>query len=147
MGSLRKNLNILIIGVLICIVILVFINGFNDTELEKVEFVPGVEFENIELIGNHKGETQWRLISQQLHQKEELVYLTKIEQVVLFSAGEPKYYVYADKGIWDRNQGWLQLTDNVTVVDEAGFRLNTSNLTWHAESEILEFVGDATIVF
>ncbi len=87
------------------------------------------------------------MISGQLRQEKELVYLDQIEQVVLFQEGQPKYYVYADHGIWNRDQGWLQLNNNVTVDDQAGFHLRTNRLIWHADEEVFKFTGDTVIVF
>jgi len=147
MPKMRKRTKIIGIIVIVSITILAVYFRFNNHEQPEPELTPGVEFENVELVGIHQGNRQWELISRQIRQEKELFYLDQIEQVILFQEGQPKYYVCADHGIWNRDQGWLQLNNNVIVDDQEGFRLSTNKLIWHANEEVFKFTGDTVIVF
>jgi len=66
--------------------------------------------------------------------------------LVLLEQGQPKYYIYADNGVWSPRENQLQLHSNVIVEDGAGFHLTTEQLIWDGDSDLLEFMGNTSVI-
>jgi LPS export ABC transporter protein LptC len=112
-------------------------------EIETAD--PGVILERVSLVGNDKGVRQWELTAESLRQENSLVYLDHLDQMIIFAAEEPRYYLSADQGIWSPKQNELHLSSNVTVEDQSGFYLATNQLVWYGASEYIEFMGDTSV--
>ncbi|HKM18261.1 MAG: LPS export ABC transporter periplasmic protein LptC [Firmicutes bacterium] len=106
---------------------------------------PGVVLENVELLGSSKGIHRWKLTARTVRQESELVYLDHIDQLVLLEEGRPQYYIYADSGVWSPRDNRLHLYSNVVVDDGSGFDLNTDELVWDGERELMEFMGNISM--
>ena len=119
----------------------------NQEEETLAALEPGVSFSGVELVGRSQGRRQWELVSHNLHQEGEDFYLDQLERVILLENEQPKYYVYADNGIWSPESGSLQLRDNVVVNDNEGFWLTTDSLVWYQDRESFDFFGPTSVVF
>ncbi|NLM69892.1 MAG: LPS export ABC transporter periplasmic protein LptC [Firmicutes bacterium] len=106
---------------------------------------PGVTLENVTLVGNNKGVRQWEVTAESLRQDNELIHLNRLDQMVVYEAEQPKYYLSAEQGVWSPKQNELHLSNNVVVEDQAGFYLATDQLVWHGTSESFEFMGNTSV--
>lgn len=148
MSGARRNILILVVSLVVVSLGLFFgLRSTADSEPQVTEESPGVHFENVELVGNQGGVRQWQLSSKSLRQEGELVYLDELDHVIVYEANLPKYYVEADRGVWNPSQDRLTLNDNVIVDDQTGFWLSTNNLIWYSAEESFEFMGDTTVKF
>ncbi|HHX01568.1 MAG TPA: LPS export ABC transporter periplasmic protein LptC [Firmicutes bacterium] len=146
MGPLRSKAVITAAIVIITIagVMLLIRPGSDGQEVEKSK--PGVVLEKVALVGNDKGARRWELLAGTLRQEHELVHLDQVDQLVLLEQGQPKYYIYADNGVWSPRENQLQLHSNVIVEDGAGFHLTTEQLIWDGDSDLLEFMGNTSVI-
>lgn len=142
----RKIMMVVILGVG-GLVFLFGLRSDNNSELKKDEVIPGVHFDNVELVGNNRGIRQWQLFSKSLRQENELIFLDELDHVIVYEENLPKYYVEAEHGIWNTREDQLTLSNNVIVHDQAGFWLTTNNLIWYSTDEAFEFMGDTTVRF
>lgn len=116
-----------------------------DSGGQEAKTDPGVVLERVELLGSEKGVHRWKLLAGVFRQEKELVYLDQIDQLVLLENGEPKYYVYAQSGVWSPRENQLRLEGGVVVEDRAGFSLATDGLVWNSQKGLLDFVGSITV--
>lgn len=107
----------------------------------------GVSFSQVQLVGNKAGERQWEIVSKYLKQDGELFHLTELDYLLLLEDSQPKYFVEAANGTWDRSANKLKLSKDVVVDDHQGFRLLTESLIWYTGNESFDFHGKTLVTF
>ena len=107
----------------------------------------GVTFSQVQLVGRADGERQWEITSGSMRTKDDIVFLDQLQQVTMLQERQPKYYIQASKGIWDRATDTLEFFDNVSLQESDGFQLWTTKMIWYAQTEELEFFGETIVEF
>lgn len=142
----KKRVIILLTAILVLLLIW-FCNLRPKTESQSPKQEAGVSFSNVHLVGNESGVKQWELVSKSLKQDGDKFHLDDLEYLLLLENSKPKYFVEAQKGLWDRKAQVLTLDNDVVVDDHKGFRLLTNSLLWYTEEDVFYFHGDTIVTF
>lgn len=105
--------------------------------LNDSETVPGIHIVNPRLVGHHEGRRQWELRSARMHEQNGIVHMQTVSQGVIVNDSGGDLYFEADSGRWMRSSGDLYLYGDVTLADDDGFSLVTSEMFWTASAETL----------
>lgn len=106
-----------------------------------------VQLTGTRLVGRHNGKRQWEILSAQMQQEGDVVFLQQIDQVVILKDQQPNFFVSTDRGSWHRSTNNLELHDQVEVTGPDSFWLQTTELIWKASEEVLEAPNPVNMKF